>query len=382
MAPKTLLPGSVNPPPCDGLDIVAFAQAFRNTNTSYKFFWARALMRALANNKFQSCELSFVKMAAGMLDAARRAVCVFRLRLPKDDKLDKEWFPALAGTPHWDSKTLTRLRGDVFAPRARRIPGTIISGLTKYVPYLFMSPFFPGMTGVAGAVKFSRIKTAAAERFNGDSPPPYRFAENDNAIIVHPKWCAYFARNADIINAWIMWELTRYIQRINPNIPAIPAKLDETAEPKTNRQRLFWQTIIERQPNAFCIYTGERIDADNFALDHYIPWSFVAHDNMWNLVPVSVAGNAEKSDNLPSDNAYFNHFADMQHLAVSSLHKLPNQRRWESIFEPYLTDLNVNAFQTAVNQNTLHSALAGVIKPLLSIAQTRGFTPNWEFGEN
>lgn len=371
----TLLPTN-HPPPCDGLDIAAFARAFGNVNTSYKFFWARSMMAALVADGFQSRPVSFVRLAAGMLEAARRAVCVFRLRLPKDDKL-AEWFLRLEGTPHWDNKTLARLKGNVIAPRARRIPGDIAEQLTKFVPYLFLSPFFPDITGIVGEPKFRKIRDAAAARFDGDMPPPYRFA--DDAIIVHPKWAHYFRRNFDIVNAWIMWELARYIQRLNPNVPGIAAKLDDAAAPKTTRQRQFWRRVMESRPSMYCIYTGERIDADSFALDHYLPWSFVAHDNLWNLVPVSEAGNADKSDNLPDGAAHFDLFADMQNTAVQALQTFPDKKRWEGIFEPYLTDLNIDAFGGNIDGDKLHSALAAVINPLLAIAQTRGFKPDWQF---
>lgn len=384
MSRKDLLSGSptANPPPCDGLDIAAFAKAFGNVNTSYKFFWARSLMAALVADGFQSRPVSFVRLAAGMLEAARRAVCIFRLRLPKDDRL-AEWFMRLENTPHWDKKMLTRIKGNVIAPRARRIPGGIIDELMEYAPYLFISPFFDKTipAGVVGKPKFRLIKQAAAARFDGDLPPPYRFAETDDAIIVHPKWAQYFARNYEIIDAWILWKLARYVQRINPNIPGIAAKLDDAAAPKTTKQRQFWQQVMESRPGVYCIYTGEKIDADNFALDHYLPWSFVAHDNMWNLVPVSEAGNAEKSDNLPSGDVYFDRFANMQNIAVQALHTFPNKNRWEGIFEPYFTDLNIDAFGAKIDGKELHSALAEVINPLLAIAKTRGFSPDWEFGK-
>lgn len=367
-----------NPPPCDGLDIDALAKAFGNVNTSYKFFWARSLMAVLVADGFQSRPVSFVRLAAGMLEAARRAVCIFRLRLPKDDRL-AEWFLRLEGTPHWDSKTLARLKGNVIAPRARHIPGDIVGQLTKFVPYLFLSPFFDKAIplGVVGEPRFRRIREEAAARFDGDMPPPYRFA--DDAIIVHPKWAQYFRRNYEIINSWILWKLARYVQRINPNVPGIAAKLDDAAAPKTTKQRQFWQQVMESRPSVYCIYSGEKIDADNFALDHYLPWSFVAHDNMWNLVLVSEAGNADKSDNLPNGEEYFDRFAEMQNIAVQALHTFPNKSRWESIFEPYSTDLNFDPFGANIDGGELHSKLAEVINPLIAIAKTRGFEPDWEF---
>jgi len=44
-----------------------------------------------------------------------------------------------------------------------------------------------------------------------------------------------------------------------------------------------------------------------FAIDHFIPWSFVTHDLIWNLIPASRAANSSKSDSLPS----FTHYLDL-----------------------------------------------------------------------
>ncbi len=386
MAVKTTFPGvdALRPPPCDGLDIAAFSLVFRNTTTSHKFLWGRALLRSLKKNGFQSCEISLPSMAAGMLDAARRPVCVFRLRLSKDDKIDKLWFPELESMPHWNKRMLTRLKdGDIFLRRSHNIPREISEGLTTYASHLFMSPFFGNsVKGLAGPPKFRKIRALAKERFDGELPPPYRFSGAGGAIIVHPKWAQYISRNFEILDSWIMWELARHLQQINPSIPAIVSKLDAKAAPNTTRQKNFWRRAMARRPGRFhCIYTGEAIADDNFVLDHYIPWSFVAHDNMWNLVPVSDAGNEAKSDNLPDSGEYFNHFVNMQHIAVQSLHAFPDKTRWDDIFEPYLTDLNLDAAQAAADKSALSAALAGTIEPLLSIAKTRNFAHDWVFGK-
>jgi hypothetical protein len=46
-----------------------------------------------------------------------------------------------------------------------------------------------------------------------------------------------------------------------------------------------------------------------------LPWSFVAHDQLWNLTPTSPEVNSSKSDNLPA-NTYFDRFVDLQHQGL------------------------------------------------------------------
>ena len=375
--------GNVLPiPPDSALDIPAFARSFRAFNTSHKFLWASALLQVLEDDEFEPREIPFQRLAAGMLDAARRPVHLFRLRLGRDDKTGL-WLQQLEESPHWNRREISRLRGRVFSVRPNDIPASIVEGLTGYAPFLFLSPFFEREThGMTGSPKFRKIEKLAAERFGECSPPPYCFPR-PGFITVHPAWAEYIARNLDIIRPWVLWHWARHLQNKNANVPAIVDKLDENSAPNTVKQRNFWRRVMEsRRAGLSCIYTGESVAPDNFALDHYVPWSFVAHDNMWNLAPVSVLGNSEKSDNLPN-NKHFPNFVELQHAAICAFHEFPKREkgRWEGILEPYSADLNLDVVSDIPNKEVLCEALTGAINPLLSLAQSRDFPSGWEFSK-
>lgn len=128
-----------------------------------------------------------------------------------------------------------------------------------------------------------------------------------------------------------------------------------------------------------CIYTEQSVAPDDFALNHYVPWAFVMHDCMWNLAPVSVLGNAEKSDNLPDNAAYSDAFVELQFMAVNALHDFPNRERWEDLFDSYSTELNLDVIGRVPDKATLHEALLGTVGPLVSMAGSRGFSSHWKF---
>ena len=70
----------------------------------------------------------------------------------------------------------------------------------------------------------------------------------------------------------------------------------------------FWKIVVDKN-NLKCPYTGKPIIED-YSIDHFIPWSFVTHDLLWNLVPVlNRSVNSSKSDNLPSFDKYFSNFS-------------------------------------------------------------------------
>lgn len=48
------------------------------------------------------------------------------------------------------------------------------------------------------------------------------------------------------------------------------------------------------------LYTGEILhEMKDCDLDHFLPWSFVAHNQLWNLIPVEKNINRSKNDRLP-----------------------------------------------------------------------------------
>ncbi|MFN5883821.1 MAG: HNH endonuclease domain-containing protein, partial [Bacteroidota bacterium] len=48
-----------------------------------------------------------------------------------------------------------------------------------------------------------------------------------------------------------------------------------------------------------CIYTNNDLVIGNYAVEHFVPYSFVSHDLMWNLIPADTSFNSSKSDKLP-----------------------------------------------------------------------------------
>ena len=370
-----------NPLPVhDGLDISRLAVAFRDTNTSYKFLWALALLRICTSKDESVDEIPLRNLAAGMLDAARRPFYVFRLRSRKDDRVP-ELFRQLGNSPRWDPRILARPKGHVFLTRSDEIPQSMVDTLTNYVSKLFLTPFFgERIGGLAGTSRFEKIRILASRHFCDKLPPPYRFSDNGNAIVIHSKWKGYIIDNASILKSWILWHWAKYMQQTNPSVPALISKLDEEVMSITRKQRSFWRRVLESERvDCVCIYSGEKVLVERFALDHYIPWSFVAHDEMWNLVPVSVRGNELKSDRLPKNSTYFESFVQMQMFSIRQLHDSYDKSRWEELFESYSVDLNLDVVERVPTCAVLRNTLAKAIDPLMSLAANQGFSGNWTF---
>jgi hypothetical protein len=147
--------------------------------------------------------------------------------------------------------------------------------------------------------------------------PIYCFTDDRSGIIIQHDWLEYLERNAVIIRGWARFQLAKYLQSKNPNVPGIIEKLTAPlTRASISAQTTWWRTAIPLLgTRAACIYSAIRLEPNNFSLDHYLPWSFVAHDRLWNLIPIPRGINSAKADRIPSDR-YLDSLINLQHAAL------------------------------------------------------------------
>ena len=103
-------------------------------------------------------------------------------------------------------------------------------------------------------------------------------------IELNPIWLTYLQENYDILSSFAYWGLTNFLQVRNPNVPNIPNKLIKKEERNSlSAQRKFWNIAINAGLEVRCLYTNKLLVEREYDLDHFIPWSFVSHDLLWNL---------------------------------------------------------------------------------------------------
>lgn len=124
-------------------------------------------------------------------------------------------------------------------------------------------------------------------------------------VTINPRWSNYLTTNYEVLRDFALWNLTLFLQSKNPNVPNISSKLlrPEEREPLT-RQKKFWNKVIEIGGPIRCIYKDTPLGRNEYDLDHFIPWSFVSHNQIWNLIPADGSFNSSKSNRIP-DLDYF-----------------------------------------------------------------------------
>ena len=78
------------------------------------------------------------------------------------------------------------------------------------------------------------------------------------------------------------------------------------------------------------VFTGREIVPKQYDVDHFIPWSFVMNDELWNLMPMESSLNSSKSNRLLKWNPFFKDFAYNQYILYGMIHENANiHKRFE-----------------------------------------------------
>lgn len=354
-------------PEWQGLNIGALAGLFSNCTNSYKFLLFRAILEVLRQRAFDASEpISHQELAVEILLNAWYPHCFFKLSFgPQDQlarRLDERPVPVLKSLGKVDRKTL----------RAG-IEGSLEDGtvrdLLRYVRFRLLTVFFEkDLMGLKDSQK-DRVILELSRREFDRLKPLYRIDESAKAVQMHPDWVRYLAVHQGIVWKWAAWEWLQYMQRRNPNTPNLAAKLFPPGERQSLAQQTkFWLKVLDTHPLR-CLYSGQPLTREDLSIDHFLPWTFMAHDELWNLVPAVASANSSKGDRIPADR-YLEGFLQQQEAARPLL---PGFRTFadEYVSALRLTDLSdAAAFRTALKQTVV---------PLMSLAASQGFAGGWEY---
>ena len=365
------------------LDLGAFARLFDQRTNSYKFFFFLALLDRIAGSDGASHPdldrpIPVYELAVDMVLGAWYPHGFCRLSLGSQDQLQ-----LAVDSIHWGP-----VRGSWIQANGvewRRLRETCASQLhiekfIRYVPFRLLRPFFAGeMRGIPDQQADKRLAELSVELFQ-ERKPLYCFTADRSAIIVQHDWLEYLERNCSIVRAWARFHLVRYLQDRNPSIAGITEKLmPPLIRESLARQTAWWNSALPLLGGkARCIYSGGTLSVGEFSLDHFLPWSFVAHDQPWNLVPVTRSVNSAKSDKLPASH-YLEELIGLHQAGFSATHATMPESRWTKAVEPWIQDLRLADKHVLLDLPKLRLAYSGLVLPQLRLAETMGFEANWEY---
>ena len=337
---------------------------FKNVTTSYKYLFLKSLLYKLKEDNFDTNEFSINTLSNVMLAHAWYPIKYFKLSFGSQDQI-KNIVDEISIPIRTKNNFLRILNSIEEQTGNKELPDIL-----KYVPYRLLTTFYEKeLRGIQDSKRNNAIYDISNIKFN-DNKPIYRFI-NHNKIFIHPKWIKYFKNNYGIVEAWLAWEWLSYLQKNNPNVPSLSQKLSPINERRSlTKERDIWANFIKNN-KVKCIYSNKILSSDDFVIDHYLPWSFVAHNQAWNLIPVSKIDNANKSDNLPSRETMCK-FIDLQFIFLSTLLQNPEKKVYLKYLKSYEFDLNISK-EILCDHKSFTLSYSKVLNPLLEQAKNMGF---------
>lgn len=349
-------------------------QVFNDTTNSYKLFWFLGILSVLRRSDARGARLA--DLLNEMAVAAWHPVCLFRLSLGRQDKL-QEAVTNLQRQSQLDPNARPDgirdfLQGSAHAQRQ-------LDPFRRYVPTRFLSPWFAeNLRGIKDAQRGALIASLARKSQATPFASPYWFAGGD--IHFNESWRAFLAENMAVVQAFAEHHLTLYLQARNPNVPGVVNKLSAPTERQLTAARRFWRLARTefaksgRSVHFRDIYSETEL-ADDFAIDHFLPWSFVAHDQLWNLAPVERSTNSSKNDVLPDLDLYLPRMARLHFDAIQAASRHPK------MIEDYTDCFKLDtAGLLALGEGDLTAKYREVMAPQSQIAINLGFQSGWRMG--
>jgi hypothetical protein len=336
-------------PSNENIPVGNLVASLNNTTATYKFYWLLSIIEQVEKGKTL---IAKKELFAGMVSHAWYTVNYFHVSFGKHDLLGQH----IIKLREIEQISITASREEIQKHLVSSEKGetrSLLQHFDKQVPHWFLSPWFP-------AAKKGEVY------FRSNDPKEFSiYALDKDFISINLLWANYFIENAALIRDFCYWRLALYLQAKNPNVPDIPNKLIKPAQRNSlTKQRAFWNEVIKNIGPVKCIYTNEIMALGNYAVEHFIPYSFVSHDLIWNLIPANPTFNSVKGDKLPSLEKYFDPFFDLQKRSIDLMkERQPRNPLMEDYFSVF-PDLDTSISRAKYREH---------LQPLITIAANNGF---------
>lgn len=372
-------------PHSEELNIGYLSRLFDNTTNCYKFFWFQAILEKIdgRNKRF-----SFDELINEMIADAWYMVTEYHLRLGPlgiTDNLEE-----VVKYIHKEYRFMSAEKRDKILSFLQTTEDKNVakykSDLTLNVPYRLQVPFYDEIRIERNM--WNGSKKNLTDEINRQHRLMYYFvlvSGIDTEIEINESWYDYLYRHKEILRGWVQLKLIRYLQNKNPNVPGIADKIESPIARNIDRVRKYWKIIIEVDPSLKDIYSRSLLaDVNNISIDHFVPWQYVAHDELWNLHPTTRSINSSKSNSLPSWNIYFKNFGDIEYRAYElKENNAAVSNEFNKIAPYHLNNQEVmnQLYADGLDRNSFIERLEHVVKPVYESAQSLGFK-EWVYDGN
>ena len=363
-------------PYSEELNIGYLSRLFDSTTNCYKFFWFQAILRKTDE---KHTRFSFDELINEMVADAWYMVTEYHLRLGPlgiTDNLEEVVKYIHENYGFRSSEKREAIINFLQTTSDKKII-KYKSDLTLNVPYRLQVPFYDEI--VIEKNMWGSSKRLLTDEINRQKRLIYYFSMVSGlgtVIDLDLTWAEYITKNKEILRAWTQLKLIQYLQNKNPSVPGIADKIEAPVARDIERVRKYWKFIIQIDPTIRDIYGEVELADEKISVDHFVPWQYVAHDELWNLHPTTKPINSSKSNSLPSWNMYFTSLGELEYRA----YELKNsnslvEKEFNKIAPYHLNNQEIRnqLYQEGLDKSAFITRLEHIIRPVYESAQNMGF---------
>lgn len=197
------------------------------------------------------------------------------------------------------------------------------------------------MTDISHQIKIKCKKYVVGALFEDTNRLFYSFSKREEWIQINPLMYEFICKHKVVIEKMNYYEWAKFLERVNEETIATKLlnKIDESA--RRNNLSVYRHILYDEFESRNCFYCGKPLHLDKTDVDHFIPWSFIKDDNLWNMVLACSSCNRKKNDRLPTFN-YLESLIDRNHKIMidSSLAEMNNYREQKIRYIYYWATIN------------------------------------------
>lgn len=365
------------------LNIKSFAGMLENPTQCYKFFWLDSIMQLVARGEN---EFTFLEVFAGMIADAWYAVKEYHLRLgPKSvDGTSSNLLERAVNKISENVDVKNDESRDIIIEKIKcnsKCVNSEMQDLAKNVPYRLLSSFVKELGGNNPLWSKTGKLISYFEMINKKRCLLYTI-ENGRGltkkVIINKLWNNFLIDNMVTIRGWIKMKKIKYLQDRNPGVPGLIYKLEpeKDKERKLENVRKLWDCVIDINGVGFKDIYSERHIEKKYEIDHFIPWSYVANDELWNLIPMDENLNSSKNNKLPDWDAYYKKFCDNQYILNETIQT--NEKAREKFEKCKQHNLNSiwpleELYIQKIGKERFFNVLYGRLHPIYESAMTQEY---------
>ena len=365
------------------LNIEGFSRMMNDPSYCYKFYWLEAIVQLISEDKK---EATYDEIINEMIANAWYSVVEFHIHLSGiwgngdvKDSLENavKKLHELTDLKSNASKVEIKNKIKEFDKELHKEKIT----LTQNVPYKALSGFANKGSEKIDLNSSAGRMMAYYNRINHmECLLPYTFGDQkglERKIIFNDAWVQMIQENMVSILGWIQYEKLRWLQNNNPEVPGLVYKLAPLDEKmrKLGHVRKLWEGILDTT-NVVDVFKDELIKKEAYEVDHFIPWSFVMNDELWNLMPMDSSLNSVKSNKLPQWDKFFIRFAQNQYTMYELIHEKPVIRKlYESCYRDNLHSIwaSQELYRRGNSRYVFYGILERNMRPVYDSAKRQGY---------